>query len=198
MRILRYFSIKKSLSSQNYEKYKGIFDGRTSISRWEVNFINECMKKIREIPWSYKEDCCHARAHMMCGLVASMGLPVQKGWAFSSVHFDGQEGGFLRAPMKNALGGFFNWSYHVAPVISVTSGGSANWWVIDPSVSPDRALGLSDWVAAMGDPRARTLLTPPEVFAMHPTMGTWDEEALTEQTETQRSLEMHRQRAYFV
>jgi hypothetical protein len=198
MGIRRILRVLRNLGNGEADKHIGLFTGKESLTPWEARRLNASMRERHDIPWRYKEDCCHARAHSMCHFISMTGLPVQKAWAFASRHFDLVNGQLLTVPMPSAPGGILAWQYHVAPVISVSQWGSPTWWVIDPSVSPDRPLPIVEWVSVMGDPQARTVVSPKEVFAMHPRMAIWNEVDVSDLSETSATLAKHHQRSYIV
>jgi len=102
-----------------------------------------------DIAFGYKKDGCYARAHLMAQRMASIQLGVEKVWAFADI----QRTGDINLPKALSVhvdgGGDIAWSYHVAPLVTVTeSDGRQVKYVIDPSLF-DRPVLIGEWMGRM-------------------------------------------------
>ena len=109
------------------------------------------------IPFSYAQDGCYARADVMSRALEARGIPAQKVWAFP-------EGGMLRVPEAQ-------WQYHVATEARAWNPqtGRVGSYVIDPSIS-GRPMTTQGWVGKMnpeGLP-VRTTVTPNSAYIPDP------------------------------
>jgi len=105
------------------------------------------------IPFLYPDDGCWGRAHEMCRLMIAAGETPQKIWIQGSLHLNS----------KNKPDCTVTWGWHVAPTLQASSGGSAQTYVIDPSLF-DEPVPQADWVSAQGEPHPTLTPTGPEIF----------------------------------
>ena len=108
-------------------------------SRGKVDELFKLLQAYRDIPWTYKEDCCYARASFMRELIRSQGFDCSKIYAQS--HPDG----YLRP-----RGTKIRWSYHIAPLMAVGSG-AEELLVLDPSLFSG-AVPMAEWMLKFSYP----------------------------------------------
>lgn len=100
----------------------------------EIQELFKKAKKMKDIPFAYREDGCYARAHIMARRFEKMGIPTQKAWIKGKLSVEGMTS---------------EWDYHVAPMIQVKEkDGRIVNYVIDPSVN-DKAVPIDTWVASI-------------------------------------------------
>ena len=99
------------------------------------------------IPFTYPDNGCWARAHEMCRLLIAAGESPEKVWI----------SGNLSVPSQNKPDCLVRWSWHVAPTLQVSINGTAQTYVIDPSLCSE-PVSQAAWKALQGDPAAT--LTP--------------------------------------
>lgn len=118
----------KKVDKSKRTQLKDTFDNSIYIS--EVSFkrateLFEFIKNKDYIPFTYPEDGCYARAHIMSRLLETKGII--SGKAF--VH------GRLGVYSKNAAKGLVVWNYHVATFLLVKKKGHISQiYVLDPSI----------------------------------------------------------------
>jgi hypothetical protein len=95
------------------------------------------------IPFLFPDDGCWARAHEMCRLMIADGAAPEKVWI---------QGG-LRVNSSNKPNCIVQWYWHVAPTLQVDIGGTAQIYVIDPSLF-NEAVPLATWKGIQGNPSA--------------------------------------------
>lgn len=100
------------------------------------------------IPFKYPTDGCFARAHEMVRLMQLEGEQPEKVWIFGS----------LVAGTSNDPDCHVDWGWHVAPTLMVTTSGSLEKRVIDPSLS-DHPITPEAWKTLQGDPNATLAFT---------------------------------------
>jgi hypothetical protein len=90
----------------------------------------------RRSSWLYPDDGCFARAGL-----AIMNLVKMKAAAPNKIFVFGD----LRVRTDNALSGYVDWWYHVAPIVQI----AGEKYVLDPALSPRAPIKLEDWLALM-------------------------------------------------
>ena len=97
------------------------------------------------IPFKHAYDGCYARAHEMCRLMMAEGEAPEKVWIYGVLHVD----------TANVHDCGVGWSWHVAPTLMVTttSGGTAEKYVIDPSTCTT-PVTVAAWKALQHDTNA--------------------------------------------
>lgn len=100
------------------------------------------------IPFLYPDDGCWARAHEMCRLMIADGVTPAKVWI----------SGGLQVNSSNKPNCLVVWYWHVAPTLQVTVGGSAQMYVIDPSLF-NEPVPLATWKGIQGNPSATLVHT---------------------------------------
>ncbi|HAX74403.1 MAG TPA: hypothetical protein DCY88_00840 [Cyanobacteria bacterium UBA11372] len=107
------------------------------------------------IPFLYPDDGCWGRAHEMCRLMLANGVQPEKVWIYA--------GSVLRAATQNNPSCEVRWGWHVAPTLLVSTGGSPEIYVIDPSLflTPVRQ---TIWFDVQGDPSATLVPSDASVF----------------------------------
>ena len=92
-----------------------------------------------DIAFGYPNDGCYARAHKMCSRMMSMDLSPKKAWAFEGKGFKE----WLHVEMPD--GKKVEWSFHVAPALSVQMpDGTVQDLVLDPGIF-DGPVTLQEW-----------------------------------------------------
>jgi hypothetical protein len=104
----------------------------------DIRIIEDTRKSsMRRLTWLYPDDGCFARAEMAARLLVEKHFVTpKKVFVF----------GNLRAPTKNAPGGFVEWWYHVAVIYRVDK----TAYVFDPAINPAHPITLTEWNAAIG------------------------------------------------
>lgn len=104
----------------------------------DIRIIEDTRKSsMRRLTWLYPDDGCFARAEMATRLLEeNKFVTPKKVFVF----------GNLRAPTKNAPGGFVEWWYHVAVIYRIDK----TAYVFDPAINPARPVTLDEWNAAIG------------------------------------------------
>lgn len=104
----------------------------------DIRIIEDTRKSsMRRLTWLYPDDGCFARAEMAARLLMEKNFVTpKKVFVF----------GNLRAPTKNAPGGFVEWWYHVAVIYRIDK----TAYVFDPAINPARPTTLNEWNAAIG------------------------------------------------
>lgn len=128
---------------------------KKSVTPQEANQLFEDAKANDKIPFDYPLDCCYSRAHEMCRQFESKGVECGKAWFYGEEFAAG--GASLKAATPvNAVTpkGYVNWTYHVAPTITVTDGSTTKTQVIDPSLF-DKPVDVSAWTNRMNDPKGK-------------------------------------------
>jgi hypothetical protein len=114
--------IKKNLRPDNNVK-------QTVSLELAMKLFNQA-KKMKDIPWNYKQDGCYARAHLMARRFEAQGVRVDKVWIK----------GLLSVPETG-----IRWNFHVAPILYVhDSKGKIQKMVIDPSLF-DKPVTVEEW-----------------------------------------------------
>jgi uncharacterized Zn-binding protein involved in type VI secretion len=123
----------------------------------QAQWLYDYMAAQSEIPFEYPNDGCFARADRMAVYMENLGIPVQKQW----VRAKGWP--YLRVPISNYNIEELVWGYHVAPVVSVTSGGGN---VIDPSLGFGMPVSVDEWIGAQTSDLSTvfTYTTPSDVY----------------------------------
>ncbi len=118
-----------ALSSEiNWEK---------AISKAEANHVFQYFQQSRLFRWADAKNDCEDRAHAICLLLDSWGIPNYKGWVFSGAY------------LKRTSGSLINlWNYHVAAALPVKEGENAFVYIIDPSTF-QRLATLYAWADAI-------------------------------------------------
>ena len=118
--------------SEYIKSFTSLFYGKTITMQNARELFNEALQ-MEEIIWSNTLEACNARAHLMSRKFESLGVYVDKVWPSGSILI--KEGA-----------DFFEWSFHVAPVVYVKSAkGKIVKIVIDPSLFDEPVL-LDKWV----------------------------------------------------
>lgn len=128
---------------------------KKSVTPQEANELFKDAKANEKIPFDYPLDCCYSRAHEMCRQFESKGVECGKAWFYGEEFAAG--GASLKAATPvNAVTpkGYVNWTYHVAPAITVTDGSTTKTQVIDPSLF-DKPVDVSVWTNRMNDPKGK-------------------------------------------
>lgn len=147
-------------------------------SRAEEEF-EEIKKLIEEVPFDYPNDCCHARAHKICAMLAERGFKSRKIWNFA--------GAFpllgLCVSTPHVPDGIARWCYHVAVLISVRTNSHAEDRVLDPALF-DRLATIDEWKQRQGDPTSHHEITDKQVYIREPNLEdkTDDDLSLTEES----------------
>jgi Glutaminase len=91
------------------------------------------------IAYSFLEDGCYARAHLMCKKIMDCGFTPRKAWIF-------YKGSRARTPTprKKLPGGVDYGVYHVAPVVEVKDGAQVEFRILDPSYFRN-AVSIDEW-----------------------------------------------------
>jgi len=105
------------------------------------------------IPFLYPDDGCWGRAHEMCRLIIVEGEQPRKIWIQGS----------LTVASANKPTCAVQWGWHVAPTIEVTTGGSDQTYVIDPSLF-NEPVPQAVWVGVQGDPNPTLTATGSDIF----------------------------------
>jgi hypothetical protein len=113
------------------------------------------------IPFLYPDDGCHARAHEMCRLMTEAGATPAKIWNYAP------DGHRLHPKTANHPDCRVIWSFHVAPILRVTTGKATKLFVIDPSLF-DRPVPIRTWTGAQGNTRASHVFTDTSVYDQPP------------------------------
>jgi hypothetical protein len=87
----------------------------------------ERMAAQEDIAFTYPQDGCYSRAHLMCQRLRALGYLPGKVWAFA-------HGENLHARTINDPRGFIEWNWHVAPTLKVRTPAGPRDLVIDPSL----------------------------------------------------------------
>jgi hypothetical protein len=87
----------------------------------------ERMAAQEDIAFTYPQDGCYSRAHLMCQRLRGLGYLPGKVWAFA-------HGENLHARTINDPRGFIEWNWHVAPTLKVRTRDGLRDMVIDPSL----------------------------------------------------------------
>ena len=103
------------------------------------------------ITFKYPDNCCHARAQIMCRKMEQVGETPGKVWLFANT--------VLTVPTLNHPDCEVLWGWHVAPTLDVTISGGTEKRVIDPSLSPAPE-PFQQWKDRQGDPNAEHIYTP--------------------------------------
>ena len=87
---------------------------------------------MEDIPWSFTQDGCFARAHLMARRFEAEGVRVDKAWLK----------GELYIPDSDPL---IEWKFHVAPMVYVEDGnGKVTRMIIDPSIF-SKPVTVEEW-----------------------------------------------------
>ena len=105
------------------------------------------------IPFLYPDDGCWGRAHEMCRLMIADGASPEKVWITGSLHVNSRN-----KPDCNVY-----WGWHVAPTLQVSSGGSPQTYVIDPSLF-NEPVTQATWKSVQGDPSASLYPSSASIF----------------------------------
>jgi hypothetical protein len=107
-----------------------------------------------QIPFTYPDDGCWARANEMCRILLLNQVTPGKAWIYGNLH----------VATKNSPVCSVSWGWHVAPILSVTQadGTTANM-VIDPSMF-SQPVTEAAWKGAMQDLTAQLVETDASVF----------------------------------
>jgi hypothetical protein len=97
----------------------------------------ERMAGQEDIAYTYPQDGCYSRAHLMCQRLRRLGYQPGKVWAFA-------HGQNLHARTINDPRGFIEWNWHVAPTLQVRTRGGVRAMVIDPSLCT-RPVSVEEW-----------------------------------------------------
>jgi hypothetical protein len=128
-----------------------------AISEEEADATFLWLAGMKDLPWDYKFDGCHQRAHVMIRRMEERGIKAARIWAME---------GTLR---PNGMAEGTGWGWHTAPYIWVKKkDGTLERRVMDPSVA-DKAMKPEDWLntfrpGTQGNP----IITPnPIPFPFH-------------------------------
>lgn len=101
--------------------------------------VQEFHKQSNLFPWDYLDDGCYARAQVMIDFLTLCGVPQDKmAKQYVMIPKD------YRAGFHGSHAPDQTWNYHVAPIITLPDGSR---WVIDPSLSKDKAISLDEWIS---------------------------------------------------
>jgi hypothetical protein len=107
-----------------------------------------------QIPFTYPDDGCWARAHEMCRIFISNQVQPGKVWIY----------GNLGVLTKNSPTCLVAWGYHVAPILQVArDANTTDTVVIDPSMFT-APVAEGTWKGAMQDVNATLVETDASVF----------------------------------
>jgi hypothetical protein len=109
------------------------------------------------IPFTYPDDGCYARAHLMCRQFLQDGVTTEKIWIY----------GRLRVWTPYNPNCQVLWVYHVAPLVRVTTGAGSQAMVLDPSLFSEPVTDVA-WKQIQGDPGALSALTDAGVYYRAP------------------------------
>lgn len=103
-----------------------------SVTLAKANELFLRAKKMKDIPFEYRDDGCYARAHVMAKRFEAMGVFTQKAW--------------IQGQIKVPGGQNDSWNFHVAPVIFVQESVDSPpiKYIIDPSIASS-AIPLTEW-----------------------------------------------------
>jgi hypothetical protein len=100
----------------------------TILTPAQANAAFALMAAQKDIAFTYPQDGCYSRAHLMVHRLQCLGYRPGKVWAFAN-------GARLHARTPHDLRGFIEWGWHVAPTLPVrTADGGVRDLVIDPSL----------------------------------------------------------------
>ena len=106
-----------------------------SLQTISLNRATELFNKalsMEDIPWSFTQDGCFARAHLMARRFEAEGVRVDKAWLK----------GELYIPDSDPL---IEWKFHVAPMVYVEDGnGKVTRMIIDPSIF-SKPVTVEEW-----------------------------------------------------
>jgi Glutaminase len=109
------------------------------------------------IPFSYPDDGCYARAHLMCIKMEALGTAPEKVWLYGRL--------VVRTPCNPNCQVL--WVYHVAPILRVTDAGRIRIMVIDPSLFSTPVTD-ADWKQIQGDPGALAATSDASIYYRGP------------------------------
>jgi len=122
--------------------------------------VFESLRNQEHIPFDFLFDCCYARAHEMCRLMALDDIASRKIWNFGRGFFNDKATLHVFSPV-----GEFSWSYHVAPIVRVRNNGDVFNLVMDPGIS-DRALTIGEWLDRQNDDAATRRFTAAGIYGL--------------------------------
>jgi hypothetical protein len=131
------------------------------------------------IPFQFPDDGCWGRAHEMCRLMIGAGTVPGKVWIYGS----------LRVITANHYDCMVQWSYHVAPILMVSTGAGPVVTVIDPSMFPG-PVDQATWVGAQGNPSPTVVITDASIFYRNSSGGVIYDDA--NYTKTKQVLDKYR------
>ena len=105
------------------------------------------------IPFACPNDGCWSRAHEMARIMDAAGFPPCKVWCFGTLN--------PRTRFNSTCS--VSWGWHVAPCLSVTTGGGTSDMVFDPSMFT-LPVPIPTWVGVQNDPSATWVTTSWDVF----------------------------------
>lgn len=125
------------------------------ISEVQVAKAFKDLARYTHMPFDYPNDCCHTRAHQMCGLLAERGIGTAKWWHFTPPDVLDKDENVLvdyriRVNTPQHVDGktkLVEWGWHVAPVVRVTTKAGIKRRIIDPSMF-DKPVSIPTWLAA--------------------------------------------------
>ena len=127
---------------------------RSSVSPGEAVGLFNLVASQPQIPFTYPDDGCWARAHEMCRILLLHQVSPGKVWIYGNLH----------VPTKNSSACEVNWVWHVAPILDIAGPtGAIEKMVIDPAMFA-APVNEGTWKAAMHDAGAFMVETDASVF----------------------------------
>lgn len=106
-----------------------------------ANIFNDLASR-DDIPFGYPMDGCYARAHKMVRIMEDQGIIAGKAFVEGNLFIDTKFGEV-------------GWSYHVAPVILVKTGGKIQPYILDPSMF-NKPVPYDTWKSKMLEKKKAT------------------------------------------
>jgi hypothetical protein len=117
-----------------------------------------------DIPFRFLRDCCSARAHRMCQILADNNIVARKLWNYGRGFAVNKRTLCVKTTIDPA--GEVCWVFHVAPIVNVTDD-PIGTVVLDPSIF-DRPVAISTWLLAQNDNSSFQEITDANNFGNKP------------------------------
>ncbi|HEX8162604.1 MAG TPA: protein-glutamine glutaminase family protein [Pyrinomonadaceae bacterium] len=140
------------------------FESRFTLPEAQAKTEFQNLVQQKHIPFDYTFDCCTARAHEMCRILRARGVAPRKIWNYGNGWTKTPKAATLIVETPNAAGGFEQWVYHVAPVLSVKRpSGAIITMALDPAIMEGPATTL-EWRARQQDELSYWDITDDDIY----------------------------------
>jgi len=134
-------TVREFISLEEAQKY---FDECKNLKVYKSN------GEIVSLNYDFPEEFCHLRAHEMAEYFKKKGIDCDKIFIVSTNYKGLGNLAAESATLKDATGQplFFEWLFHVAPVVKIDNNGNLIKYVIDPSIF-DRPVTIDEWIKSI-------------------------------------------------